>query len=80
MLADAVALKREDDLSAFLRKNADTQNFTLNMLTATSMADKWGVLMAATSVAWGKRLRFFCYAALPWLYMPGMWLKSVLKK
>ena len=80
MLADAVSLGREEELNGFLRKNVDTQSFTLNMLTATSLADKWGVLMAATSVAWGKRLRFFCYAALPWLYMPGMWLKSVLKK
>jgi hypothetical protein len=80
MLADAVALKRDDELSAFLRQSIETQNFVLNMLTATSLADKWGVLMAATSVALGKRLRFFCYAALPWLYMPGMWLKSVLKK
>ena len=80
MLADAVALKRDDELSAFLRQSIETQSFILNMLTATSLTDKWGVLMAATSVALGKRLRFFFYAALPWLYMPGMWLKSVLKK
>ncbi len=78
-LADAVRLKRDKELSAFLCRSLDTQRYTLNMLTAASLTDKWRALMAATSISLSKRLRFFCYAAMPWFYMPGMWLKSVLK-
>ncbi len=80
MLGDATCLKREDECSGYLQKNIDTQTYVLKVLTAASWLEKWRALRGALGVTWGKRLRFFSYAALPWLYIPGMWLKSVLKR
>jgi glycosyltransferase involved in cell wall biosynthesis len=80
MLGDATRLKREDECSGYLQKNIDTQSYVLKVLTTASWIEKWRALRGAFDVPWGKRLRFFGYAALPWVYMPGMWLKSVLKR
>jgi glycosyltransferase involved in cell wall biosynthesis len=80
MLGDAACLKRENECSRYLQKTIDTQSYVLKVLTATSWLEKWRALRGALDVTWGKRLRFFSYAALPWVYMPGMWLKSVLKR
>jgi hypothetical protein len=80
MLGDAACLKRENECSRFLQKNIATQSYVLKVLTAASWIEKWRALRGALDVPWGKRLRFFSYAALPWVYMPSMWLKSVLKR
>jgi glycosyltransferase involved in cell wall biosynthesis len=80
MLSDAACLKRESEVAGYLKKDIDTQNYILNALTASNLTEKWKVLNGALGVTWGKRLRYFCYAALPWVYMPGMWLKSIFKR
>ena len=80
MLADAACVNREAEVEAYLAQGVNTHTFMLRVLNASSWADKWQAMMEATGVPLSKRLRFFLYAAFPWLYMPGMWLKSVLKK
>jgi hypothetical protein len=80
MLADAACLKQEETVGAYLAQGVSTETFLVRVLTATSFAGKWQAVMDASDVSWSKRLRFFSYAAFPLLYMPGMWLKSVLKK
>lgn len=80
MLADAACLKQEAAVGANLTQVVSTQTFMVRVLTATSLPGKWQAVMEASHVSWSKRLRFFFYAAFPFLYMPGMWLKSVLKK
>ena len=80
MLADAACVNREAEVEAYLAQGVNTHTFMLRVLNASSWADKWQAMMEASGVPLSKRLRFFLYAAFPWLYMPGMWLKSVLKK
>lgn len=80
MLSDAVCIKRETEVRAYLAPSISTHRFMLRVLNASSWADKWLAVMDASDVPGSKRWRFFTYAAFPWAYMPGMWLKSVLKK
>jgi hypothetical protein len=80
MLADAGCLKQEVTVGAYLAQGVSTETFLVRVLTASSFAGRWQAVMDASDVSMSKRLRFFFYAAFPLLYMPGMWLKSVLKK
>jgi hypothetical protein len=80
MLADAACLKQEVTVGAYLAQGVSTETFLVRVLTAASFAGKWRAVMEASDVSLSKRMRFFLYAAIPFLYVPGMWLKSVLKK
>lgn len=80
MLSDAARLHRGGEIEDSLKKNIDVQNYAIRVLTASSLAEKYKALLGSHDVTWGKRLRFFTYAALPWFYIPGMWLKSVVKR
>jgi hypothetical protein len=80
MLADAASVKKEATVGAYLAQGVSTDTFIARVLTAASLPSKWQAVMEASQVSWSKRLRFFIYAAFPLLYMPGMWLKSILKK
>lgn len=80
MLADAACMKKEATVGASLAQDVSTDSFIVRVLTAATLPSKWQAVMEASQVSRSKRLRFFIYAAFPMLYMPGMWLKSILKK
>lgn len=80
LLADASCLVRGAEVEGRLLHGVSIQTFIVDALTATSFLKIWDVFRKATDVPLGKRLRFFTYAAFPFLYAPGMWLKSILKK
>jgi glycosyltransferase involved in cell wall biosynthesis len=80
MLADASCLIRSAEVEAPFLLNIITQSFVVEVLTGSSFSKMWNAFRNATHVPLGKRIRFFAYAAFPFLYMPGMWLKSTLKK
>jgi hypothetical protein len=80
MLADAACLMRGSEVKAALELSIDTHTYIVDVLTASSFQTKCGSVRRAVAVPLGKLVRFFMYAAFPFLYMPGMWLKSTLKK
>jgi len=80
MIADASCLMRDSEVRARLEPSINTCNYILDVLTASSIEAKCGAVRRAVTVPLGKLVRFFLYAAFPYLYMPGMWLKSTLKK
>jgi glycosyltransferase involved in cell wall biosynthesis len=80
MIADASCLMRDSEVRVRLEPSINTCNYILDVLTASSIEAKFGAVRRAVTVPLGKLVRFFLYAAFPYLYMPGMWLKSTLKK
>lgn len=80
MLADAAYLMRGSEVKACLELSINTHTYIVDVLTASSFQTKCGAVRRAVAVPLGKLARFFMYAAFPFLYMPGMWLKSTLKK
>jgi glycosyltransferase involved in cell wall biosynthesis len=80
MLADAACLMRASEVRASLELSINTHTYIVDVLTASSFQTKYGAVRRAVGVPLGKLVRFFMYAAFPFLYMPGMWLKSTLKK
>lgn len=80
MMADADCLMRDSQVKARLGSSINTCNYILDVLTASSFKAKCGAVRRSVAVPLGKLVRFFLYAAFPYLYMPGMWLKSMIKK
>lgn len=80
MLADAACLMRDAEIKTFLESSINTHTYIVDVLTAPTIRTKCDAVHRAVEVPLGKLLRFFLYAAFPFLYMPGMWLKSYLKK
>lgn len=76
MAADAACLARSIEVEALLRPSIAINSFVVDVLTAATMSDRWSAVKHAKNVSFGKLARFFIYAAFPFLYMPGMWLKS----
>nr|WP_315229879.1 glycosyltransferase [uncultured Limnohabitans sp.] len=80
MLADAACLMRRVEVEACLLSSIAINSFVVEVLTATTMADKWLAVKRAKNVSFGKLARFFVYAAFPFLYVPSMWLKFSVRK
>lgn len=79
MVADAACLERGEEVEALLQSSIAINTFVVQVLTATTIADQWAAVQRAKKVPFGKKARFFTYAAFPFLYTPGMWLKSKMK-
>ncbi len=80
MLADANCLDRGVEVEALLQPSIAVSTFVVEVLTATTIADQWAAVKRAKKVSFGKLVRFFAYAAFPLLYIPGMWIKSIVKQ
>lgn len=80
MLADAVCLMRDSEVKPYLELSINTQTYIVDVLTAPTIRTKCDAVHRAAAVPLGKIVRFFAYATFPCLYIPGMWLKSMLNK
>jgi glycosyltransferase involved in cell wall biosynthesis len=80
MLADAACVKQEAEIRACLQSSINTYTYIVDVLTAPTLSAQCDAVQRAAAVPLGKLARFFAYAAFPFLYRPGMWLKSTLKK
>jgi hypothetical protein len=80
MIADAYCLGRHIEVESQLQSSIIINSFVVAVLTATSMSDRWGAVKRAKKVPLDKLARFFAYAAFPFLFIPGMWLKSKTKR
>ena len=80
MLADAACLMREEEVKPCLQASINTHAYIIDVLTAPTLKTQCEAVHRAEAVPLGKLARFFAYAAFPFLYMPGMWLKSFIKK
>jgi hypothetical protein len=78
MIADADCLGLHVEVMSRLQQSIAINSFVVDVLTAKTVVDQWSAVKRAKDVSLGKLARFFAYAAFPFLYTPGMWLKSKL--
>lgn len=78
MLADAACLMRLGEVESLLQTSIANNSFEIEVLTATTMADKWLAVKCAKDVSLGRLVRFFVYSAFPFLYASSMRLKSLI--
>jgi hypothetical protein len=80
MVADAACLERGVEVEALLQPSIAMNTFVVEVLTAKTMVDQCAAVKRAKKVSLGKVARFFSYAAFPFLYISGMWIKSITKQ
>lgn len=80
MIADADCLGLHLEVESRLQPSIAINSYVVEVLTANTIGDKWLSVKRSKNVSFGKLVRFFTYAAFPFLYAPGMWLKSKAKR
>lgn len=79
MRADALALGHAEHVCVSLNRMDALNQYVITVLQASHWGVRFKLLVTSSGVTWSKRIRFFVYAAFPWLFVPGMWLKSKLQ-